>query len=199
MASRVALFIDYQNVYKCAREAFEASDAPGSFGQIDPMMLGRLLVARPLPPSCVGPRVLTDVRVYVGRPSQQQSAKGYAASRRQAAAMEQHGVKVIVRTLRSRPNGSLEEKGVDVSLAIDFVAGAVDGAFDVGIIFSTDTDLIPALEFVANRPELSVVPEVASWSDHKNSPLFVDGKHIWCHRLSKSDYHNVQDRTVYAV
>lgn len=197
MVSRVALFVDYQNVYKCAREAFEMTGAPSSGGQIQPHALGELIVLGASSPSAKESRSLSAVRVYWGRPSQNQNAKGYAASRRQAAAMQKDGVVVVARTLRSRPDGSLQEKGIDVSLAIDFVAGAVDRTFDVGIIFSTDTDLVPALEFVLARPSLGITVEVAAWNDHPNKPLSVFGQHIWCHRLSRDDYLNVRDTTNY--
>lgn len=106
-------------------------------------------------------------------------------------------MKVITRTLRRRPDGSLEEKGIDVSLAVDLVSGAVDGAFDVGVVVSTDTDLLPALEFVIARPSLHVSVEVAAWKDHSNAPLSVKGQHVWCHRLTAEDYHSVKDKTVY--
>ncbi len=85
--------------------------------------------------------------------------------------METAGVKVFARTLGDRGRGILQEKGVDVSLAIDFVAGAVAGTFDVGVIFSTDSDLTPALEFVLERPQLGVTAEVAVWDGHPNAPL----------------------------
>lgn len=85
-----------------------------------------------------------------------------------------------------------------MSLAIDFVAGAVDHTFDVGIIFSTDTDLVPAFEFVANRPGLNVVAEVVVWRDHSNAALAVRGTHLWCHRLLNDDYLAIRDRTLYA-
>jgi uncharacterized LabA/DUF88 family protein len=46
----------------------------------------------------------------------------------------------------SWPEQPAEEKGVDVALGIDFVRLAVRGAHDVGVLMSTDTDLVPALE-----------------------------------------------------
>ena len=105
------------------------------------------------------------------------------------------------RTLRYPPEAHLppREKGIDVSLAIDFVAGAVDGDFDVGVIFSTDTDLLPALEFVLKRSALHVTPEVAAWwGTGANKPLKPSGSNIWCHRLGTVDYERVRDRRNYA-
>lgn len=92
-------------------------------------------------------------------PPQVRDPQGYRAGRRQIAVWEaQGGITPVTRTLRYRRDLPPHEKGIDVSLAIDYVARAVDRAFDVGIIFSTDTDLVPALEFVARRPELGVTP-----------------------------------------
>ena len=199
MPRRVTLFVDYQNVYMGARESFHQSDSPSPYGQIFPRALADLICAKPQPPE---ERTVEEVRVYWGRPSQERDGRGYAASRRQAAVWESQGVSVITRTLRYRGRAiPPQEKGIDVSLAIDFAAGAVDRAFDVGIIFSTDTDLVPALEFVLNRPELGVTPEVAAWwADGANPPLEVRGAHhLWCHRLTREDYNEVRDRRSYST
>ncbi len=201
MSARVALFVDYQNVYMTAREAFCRPSDPSSFGQIDPSRLAQLICDRALPPGAEIPRIVSDVRVYAGRPSQHRDPKGYAAARRQTAYWIANGGTVIERTLRYPPNyptRPAQEKGIDVSLAIDFVAGAVDGAFDVGIIFSTDTDLVPALELVLARPGLGVTAEVAAWHTvGANRPLRVSGQNVWCHRLEESDYRRAIDKTVY--
>ena len=162
------------------------------------MALANLICEKPQPPE---ERTVAEVRVYWGRPSQERDTKGYAASRRQAAVWEAQGISLITRTLRYRGVSTPpQEKGIDVSLAIDFVAGAVDGAFDVGIIFSTDTDLVPAIEFVLQRPDLGVAAEVAAWwGNGANPPLNVRGAHVWCHRLTRDDYDQVRDRRGYAA
>ena len=90
------------------------------------------------------------------------------------------------------PEEPAEEKGIDVALAIDFVTMAVDDKYDVGVIFSTDTDLCPALEYVVRTCEKTV--EVAAWHGVKhNRGLRVEGAGIWCHRLVKADYDTVAD------
>jgi uncharacterized LabA/DUF88 family protein len=67
--------------------------------------------------------------------------------------MGQTGVKVTTRPLRYRnksvrlPDGTehtflaAEEKGIDVRIALDVIAGARNRTYDVGIIFSQDQDL----------------------------------------------------------
>jgi len=45
-----------------------------------------------------------------------------------------------------RANGVYHEKGVDVQIAVDMAVGAVKNKFDVCYLFSSDTDLLPAIE-----------------------------------------------------
>jgi len=45
----------------------------------------------------------------------------------------------------------LREKGIDVKLATDLIVGAVDDKYDVAIVVSLDTDIIPAIDWVRNR------------------------------------------------
>ncbi len=49
---------------------------------------------------------------------------------------------------RNWPNERPQEKGIDVQLAVDLVRGYVAQEFDIGIVASTDTDLLPAIEAV---------------------------------------------------
>lgn len=85
-----------------------------------------------------------------------------------------------------------------MALAIDFAAMAVDGAYDVGVIASTDTDLRPALEFVRRRYGNTRRVEVVAWnSPRSSSRLSVPGQNIWCHRLDRADYDSVADTTDY--
>lgn len=47
--------------------------------------------------------------------------------------------------------GGFREKGTDVKIATDLIVGAVDGLYDTAIIVSSDTDLIPAIQYVRYR------------------------------------------------
>lgn len=163
MADRLALFVDAQNVYKGAQRAFFLFSAYHPEGQFDPMKLGELISSRPPPDTT---RVLHQVRVYTGRPDATKEPKTHAAHMKQCAAWERAGATVITRSLRypsDWPNVKPQQKGVDVALAIDFVALAIDGEYDVGVIASTDTDLRPALEFVYRRCYPSRQVEVVNW------------------------------------
>jgi NYN domain len=113
-------------------------------------------------------------------------------------------VTVVQRPLRypkAWPTEKAQEKGVDVALAVDFVMLAVPRAYDVGILVSTDTDLIPALEAVVglggNRGPRA---EVASWTSSRAAPrLRVPGARLWCHYLRVEDYLGMLDPTDYTT
>ncbi len=202
MPERVVLFIDAQNVYRGARECFGTVVAPQHVaGQIDPRAVGNLICSRPPPGTS---RALREVRIYTGRPEAGKQPRQYAAHMRQCEAWERAGAVVIHRSLRYPPLWPEEparEKGIDVQLAIDFVAGAVDAHYDAGIIFSTDSDLRPALEFVARRFNGSPRAESAAWKGPgANRALSTNNpRRTWCHYLDASDYLAIQDRTDYNV
>lgn len=92
-------------------------------------------------------------------------------------------------------------KGDDVQLAVDFVAGALDGTYDAGVIFSTDTDLRPALEFVADRFRGTRRAESAAWRGvGANRALRAQNPTpSWCHYLDDADYRAVADPTDYNI
>ena len=198
MSERVVLFVDAQNVYHGARNAFFQSPGSHVEGQIDPSRMGQLISSR-------GPagsiRVLHEVRIYTGRPESSKQPRAYGAHMKQCVAWERAGCLVIPRTLRypfGWPQRPAEEKGIDVALAIDFVMGAVDGAYDIGVIFSTDTDLRPALEVVSARFAGMRRAEVAAWrSPTANRRLSIPGRSIWCHFLDQADYSTVHDPSDY--
>ncbi|MEI7463285.1 MAG: NYN domain-containing protein [Candidatus Taylorbacteria bacterium] len=68
-------------------------------------------------------------------------------------------------------DNKIREKGVDVQLAIDLVIGAVENCYDIAIIVSSDTDLIPAIRYIkskgktveyvgfSNAPSLAMIKE----------------------------------------
>ncbi len=203
MPGRVVVFLDYQNVYMGAREAFHPYGSRPQDGQVDPYRLGELLVTKA---RLRFDRALTEVRVYRGQPDSAKDPRGYAANDRQCRHWETlPKTKVTTRTLRyprDWPQEREHEKGIDVQLGIDLVAGAVRGEYEVGILMSTDTDLKPALEFVR---ELQGDPyprcEVAAWSSPTgySRRLSISGGQIWCHWLNEADYQSVADPTNYAL
>ena len=138
LTKRVAVFVDYQNVYMGARHCFFPGGTDNHVdGQIDPLKLGKCLA---------GPdRELSEVRVYRGLPSSAEDSKGYGAADRQMALWRQSNkVKPLTRPLNYRDRAHPKEKGIDVMLAVDLAVSMYRGDYDVAILFSADTDLLPA-------------------------------------------------------
>lgn len=199
MSQRVVVFFDWQNVYRRARGAFcdETYDSHIE-GQVDPFVVANKLVARH------PDRELKEVRIYRGIPTNKNNPKGYAANRRHTAAWMTGSPKpyVYLRPLQYLEGYDPREKGIDVQLAIDFVVMAVRKQYDVGILFSTDTDLNPAIEAVYDLNEHNgPVAEVAAWKGPHNAPKRIGGgthRKVWCHWLGADDYAAVRDTTDYS-
>ena len=195
-SQRLLLFLDAQNVYRGARRAFCDDYDPHTYGNFDPMKMGALVCSR----AAAGTTsVLAGVRVYTGRPDSTKQPQAYGPHMRQCAAWQAAGVTVIARALRypyDWPKSAAEEKGIDVALAVDFVTLAIDGAYDIGVIFSTDTDLKPALEYVDRKcPQVCTV---AAWtSPTSRGRLSLKDGNLWCYWLDRNDYDSVADLTDY--
>lgn len=198
-SSKLVVFVDSQNSYRGARRSFFNNAGPSINGQFNPATLGKLLESRggPNGSKCA----LAEVRTYTGRPDPRKDPKTYAAHIKQCTKWENDGVTVIHRELRyptGWPTHHAQEKGIDTALAIDFVTMAVDGAYDIGVIMSTDTDLLPAIEFVRTRFAGERHLAVAAWrSPQSNRRLSIPGSNIWCHWLHRADYDTIADPTDY--
>ncbi len=206
MADRVVLFVDWQNLLMGARDSFHRADAHriSSDGQINPIALGELICSRP-PPGAT--RELSAVRIYRGEPSPDNSPRMHAAHTAQRRAWERAGARVLTRPLqylRDQQTGAVisREKGVDVQLAVDLITCAADGLYDIGIVFSGDTDLRPALEYVAHRFNPIPRVEVAAWDSgrrrRRTGLTFSAPYSRWCHYLNEADYQSIRDFTSYA-
>ena len=196
MSLKLVLFIDAQNVYHRARATFSPGTTNHIDGQIDPWAAAERIAARG------GPRgelvEVAAVRVYTGYHTPERNQRAYSAYRRQRAFWEGIGCQVIARSLRyaGTEDGHGQEKGVDVALAVDYVRMAIERQFEVGAIFSMDTDLAPALEFVKSLNDPSLTPVTAAWYG-EDAVSQIPG--VWCHRLHLEDYLAVHDSTNYAI
>lgn len=195
-AGRVAVFIDYQNVYKGARAAFTPDTGNHVDGQVHPRRLGLKLKG-------VGNdgRELVGVHVYRGLPSSTNDPLGYSAADRQIALWSQQAlVTAVTRPLNYRDRSRPREKGIDVKIAVDMVTMAMQGHFDVGVLFSADTDLMPAVEAVQSLLGNDAV-EVAAWVplSGRANRLRRQGGPLWCHMLDQRDYLHVCDSTDYTL
>lgn len=194
VATRVAVFIDYQNVYRGARHAFGLEQQHHIHGQVHPLRVG--LAVKGLG---VGDRELAEVRVYRGMPSSKHDPKGYGAADRQVALWRNTGrVHATTRPINYRDPANPREKGIDVQIAVDYVRLAIEGRYDVGVLFSADTDLLPALEAVMELKGEQAC-EVACWVPQNGSPsvLRCKGKNHRIHYLDEKWYRRLADPTDY--
>lgn len=207
MADRVVVFLDYQNVYQSARRIFHQSAAPHWQGQVDPVALAEYLAS-----DSPFDRRLEEVRIYRGQPDGKLDPRGYAASRRQHTVWRRSAlVTLMTRPLRYpdgwpsqfAPGERPQEKGIDVALSLDFAMMAAAGQYDVGILFSTDTDMKPALEAVATLTNRDGHPraEVAAWSGsgQHNRRLAIKTRNLFCHWIGECTYQAMADVTDYSV
>ncbi|MYI55867.1 MAG: NYN domain-containing protein [Acidimicrobiia bacterium] len=199
---RIAVFIDYQNSYMGAREAFGFTDSPSHVdGQFHPLALARLIAARHPSYSGAQLRRLAHVAIYRGLPSSERDPKGYGATRKQIAAWRRNFTAVSPGSVTShigcRPfsyqGGRAREKGIDVQIALDLAFGAHSGNFDVIVLFSADSDLLPALERASS---FGVDCEIAGWAGR--GPRQSRASYVrWEHRLQRLDYEQVHDPADY--
>ena len=202
--TRVVVFVDYQNVYHCARDRFFSSGKAAPWlGSIDPLRLGELLCS--LGHSKDPGRRLAGIRVYRGQPDGRSGVKLSQSFDRQVAIWRQQpGVTVRTRPLRyhrvANPGNKSEwvarEKGIDVLMALDISIGARSNRYEVAVVASADTDLLPALEDAAGvgkRVETATLGTPGS----SHGPLRIPGRNIWNHYLDRSLFDLVRDDTDY--
>ena len=196
MAPRVVVFVDYQNAHASGHGLYCDAFDPIYNCLIDPLKLGELLVARRAPGG-----TLKEVRVYRGRPDPRKEPRLTAANDKHFDAWKSDVRVMVKRRPLMYPEdwnepGCVErprEKGIDVSLAVDMVRLAYEKKYDVGILFSRDSDLKPPLEMVRDLKLAHV--EVASWDGA--SVLRLPG--IYLHKLSRDDFAAVRDTRTYVV
>jgi uncharacterized LabA/DUF88 family protein len=197
--ARVAVFIDWQNTYKTAREAFGWDGFPNEYGNYSPLRVARLLAAGN---ERERSGELMRVSIHRGLPSQRHDPAGYAANRRQSAAWIRESPDLVIPRLRPLryardPDEPPREKGIDVELAVAAVECVFSEGCDVAVIFSHDTDLVPAVELIA-RLRGNAAVETASWgSDRSNRRLRIQ-RAIHHHVVSYEQFRQVETRVNYA-
>jgi uncharacterized LabA/DUF88 family protein len=196
VAPKVTVFIDYQNAHMTGHEKWCPPGEQAHHCLIDPLRLAEKLVAGRAPGG-----TLEAVRVYRGRPDSRIDAHAAARSDKQAAAWSSDPRVTMVRRPLSYPRDfgqptcfeKPREKGIDVSLAIDMVRMALNTEYEVGILFSRDNDLLPALELVIDLPDVHT--EVATWEGA--SRLSLKYRKLYCHKLPQSTFAEVRDPRLY--
>jgi uncharacterized LabA/DUF88 family protein len=143
---RATVFIDGQNLFFAAKEAFGHS-----YPNYDVIELSRKL--------CIANGwQLQKVRFYTGVAEAKHDPKWNGFWMRKFSYMGRQGIEVIPRPLRYHnhrvicPDGkpfvfqSGEEKGIDVRIAVDVIRLAFQKACDVVLLFSQDQDLAEVAE-----------------------------------------------------
>ena len=196
---RAVVFVDGQNLYHAARQAFGYT-----YPNYDVHALAATL--------CQSHAwTLAQVRFYTGVPDPADDARWHAFWVAKLAQMGRQGVHVFSRPLRYRnkrfllPDGSEhtylsgEEKGIDVRVALDIIRLAHRGLFDVALILSQDQDLS---EVAAEMREIAREPsrwiKVASafpWSPTSRNARGIN-KTDWI-RIDRASYDECLDRRDY--
>jgi uncharacterized LabA/DUF88 family protein len=146
-------FIDGQNLYQHAKEAFGHHHP-----NYDPVKLHHAVCEtngwRP-----------TLTRFYTGVPIQSESPMWASYWSNRVLALKRAGVHVTTRPIRYRKKTIIDaqgveevivtpqEKGIDVRLALDIVSLARKRQFDVAIVFSQDQDLQEVVQEIAEISE----------------------------------------------
>ncbi|RLE45689.1 hypothetical protein DRJ22_03840 [Candidatus Woesearchaeota archaeon] len=74
-------------------------------------------------------------------------------------------------------NGRIFQKGVDVQIAVDFVAHAFRDNFDIAVICSGDINLLESLKIVKSLGKKVIVmshPEVTAINMRKEADFYLD-------------------------
>lgn len=154
VAPIVDVFIDYQNVHMSGHRAFCGKDDEVYRCQVDPVVIATELVKLRAPGG-----VIQTIRVYRGRPDPRKEARlaGFWDKRAARWRLDDRVV-ISSRPLRYPQDfglaGCVEkpvEKGIDVALAVDLVDRAISHDFEVAIVFTHDTDILPAIELASRR------------------------------------------------
>lgn len=137
---RTVAFVDGQNLFHTAREAFGYT-----YPNYDPLALATRV--------CQEQRwQLSETRFYTGVPDATDDASWNHFWVAKMGAMGHKGVEVYSRALRYRnktvrmPSGGshsflvAEEKGIDVRIALDVIRLAHRNVYDVALVFSQDQD-----------------------------------------------------------
>ena len=189
-AKRVIGFIDGQNLFYAARQAFGYS-----YPNFDPKRLTEVVAA-------ARGWILAGTRFYTGVPDAADNPFWNHFWTAKVGAMGRHGVISYTRPLRYRnqtitlPDGRSattlvgQEKGIDVRIALDIVRLARANEYDVALIFSQDQDLSEVADEIR-----AIASDQGRWitiaSAYPNSPTSTNRRGInttdWI-RLDRATY-----------
>ena len=135
---RTLVFFDGQHLFHSAKGAWGPSH-PYNWASYDVEKLGQHLVS--LKPG----RTLEQIRFYTGVYSEPQDYQMHWFWANKLDHLGTQGIYVYRGRVRGSAGEPKQEKGVDVSLAIDLVQATHEKKYDVVIIVSQDSDFGPAV------------------------------------------------------
>ena len=173
---RTIVFVDGQNLYHLAKAAWIATTVvvpnPYSWPSYDVEKLAAALVVQK--PG----RILSEIRFYTGVPNPSRKFwHNFWSSKLR------HLQNLGIYTYRGRLNSGGQEKGVDVSLALDLVQATHEQRYEVAIIISQDSDFAPAVSLareIAESQNRSLLFESAFPFSPGMNPRGVPGT-TWVH------------------
>ncbi|MCI1915137.1 MAG: NYN domain-containing protein [Bifidobacteriaceae bacterium] len=214
---KVAVVIDYQNVHLTSHEIF---DPYGNLQQslIDPIHFCEEII-RLKNSSNKDENVhfsLSRIEVYRGLPDPQDPRRNYAGNLAQKTHWERESQNKYSCSITYRPlkykktyrnNESTidfdtppEEKGVDVLCALALVRLAKSQEYDVVILASRDTDLIPALEEAQHEARIKI--EAVKWYDNAaaftRGNLKIESFRMWTTSMKRDSYEKSIDNFPYS-
>ena len=135
---RTLVLFDGQNLFRSAKDTWGPSH-PYDWPSYDVELLAQHLVF--LTPG----RTLEEIRFYTGVYRKDQDWDRHWFWTNKLNHLETQGIYVYRGRVRGGLNEAKQEKGVDVSMAIDLVQATHDQRYDVAIIVSQDSDFGPAV------------------------------------------------------
>ena len=141
------VFIDGQNLYHSSKDAWHTNpmDKASSYAwpSFDVEKIADALVSRE------AGRVLSQIRFYTGVPNRSSNPYWHGFWTNKLRYLSRRGIYVY----QGKVNRGGQEKGVDVSLALDLVQAAHERRYDVAIIVSQDADFGPAVRLARQIAE----------------------------------------------
>ena len=205
-AKRAIAFVDGQNLFYAAREAFGYNEPNYDIGALAKQV-------------CRSQGwQLAEVRFYTGIPDACNNPRWHFFWTRKLAAMGRQGIIVYSRPLRYRdrkvtlPDGAQhsaligEEKGIDVRIALDVTALAHRRAYDVALVMSQDQDLLEVAEEIRTiareqRRWITIACAYPQSSDSWNrrgidkTDWITIGRELYDQCLDLRDYHQELERS----
>ncbi len=196
--ARVGFVIDYQNMHLTAHNLF-TPNLNKRESLLHPLQLAQGVLRRrgEFFKEQVTQFKITQVRVFRGLPSNRQEPEKYAQNLSQKSEWSKDKrVRIEHLQLKYRTKQGLppQEKGIDVLTALNFVAMAQSGEFELVVLMTHDTDLQPALRMANLNSEVRI--ETAGWTGLNK--LRLKEQKLFHTYLTVGDFKNSIDQKDYS-